>query len=483
MAKLRKFLFENTSLRQTVAKNTLWLSIGEITSRLVRAGLIIYAARILGTEGYGVFSYALNVAAFFSIFADVGLSGLMTREAVKKPERIKEYFSTAFILKLVLAAATTGIMLLAAPAFTRVKEALPLLPLIAFLPAFDTLRGFGFAITRAENRMELEAILNVITNVLITALGVAALIIRPAPFYLTMAYTAGSGIGFILLVAVLWGQFRDSFKYFRKELLRPLLAAAWPFAIMSILGGFMINIDVIILNWFRSAHELGLYGASQRPVLLMYILPGFIAMALFPIMSRLAGEEGRERFRAILEKALRVSMAVALPLAVGGIIVGEELIKLLFGAAYLDAVPAFKILMLTTLLIFPGTIIGNAIFAYDRQKIFIVSAAGGAVLNAVLDVILIPPYGIAGSAVATVIAQGFTNGWNWRKMRRINNFKVLPQLKKVAAATALMGIFTATLTALGAPILITVPLAIAVYAGTLIILKEPLLHEFRSLLS
>jgi len=74
MNKIKEFLFENKSMRQMVAKNTAWLAIGEMVSRLIRAGLIIYAARVLGTEGYGVFSYALSLAALFTIFSDIGLS-------------------------------------------------------------------------------------------------------------------------------------------------------------------------------------------------------------------------------------------------------------------------------------------------------------------------------------------------------------------------------------------------------------------------
>ncbi|MDI6734266.1 MAG: oligosaccharide flippase family protein, partial [Patescibacteria group bacterium] len=91
---IKDFLFKNKSEKQTVIKNSFWLAFGNIAGRLIRAVLIIYAARILGTEGYGIFSYALGLAAFFTIFSDIGLSSLLTRESIKKPEKIAEYFST-----------------------------------------------------------------------------------------------------------------------------------------------------------------------------------------------------------------------------------------------------------------------------------------------------------------------------------------------------------------------------------------------------
>ncbi|PIY59464.1 flippase, partial [Candidatus Wolfebacteria bacterium CG_4_10_14_0_8_um_filter_37_11] len=48
-------------------------------SRLIRAAIIIYAARVLGAAEYGIFSYVLSFAGFFTIFADLGVSPLMTR--------------------------------------------------------------------------------------------------------------------------------------------------------------------------------------------------------------------------------------------------------------------------------------------------------------------------------------------------------------------------------------------------------------------
>ena len=51
---IKESLFSNRSLRQTVAKNTFWLTAGNVTGRIIKAGLIIYVARVLGAAGYGV---------------------------------------------------------------------------------------------------------------------------------------------------------------------------------------------------------------------------------------------------------------------------------------------------------------------------------------------------------------------------------------------------------------------------------------------
>ncbi len=478
--KIKSYFPRGAGLRETALRNTFWLTLGTVVSKIIRAVLIIYAARVLGTEGYGVFSYALSLAAFFTIFSDIGLSPLLTREAVKKPQALSTYFSTTLGLKLAILGITLVATIAIAPLFTKLPEAKALIPLVAILLVFDSLRDFGFSIIHARNRMDLEAFFNIVTNIAITGLGLAILFWKPTPAALAASYTAGSGIGFFLVFAFLLKQFRNLISHFDRNLVRPILQSAWPFAVIGLFGGFMINIDMLFIGWFRSAHELGLYGAIQRPLQILYIIPALLGTGLFPIINRVVHEENNgERMRLITEKSLTAAFLAALPLAIGGMIVGQPLLTFLFGTAYAEAAPAFRLLLLTVLFIFPGTLITNTIFAHDAQKVFILTTALGASANVILDYFLIPAYGITGSAVATVIALGLMISANWVKLRRIAPFAVLPHLSRALAATALMAIATTLFQIAGTPVLVNVLLSGAVYVAALFLLREPLLALLR----
>lgn len=476
--KIKALLFENTSLKQTILKNTFWLTSGTVISRVIRAVLVIYSARILGAEGYGVISYALSLAAFFGIFTDIGLSSLLTRESAKNPDKISAYLSTTFFIKLVILAAAVVLMLVASPYFTKTAEAIPLIPVMAILLVFDSMRTFGFSITRAKNKMEWEAGLSIATDFLITALGVFALFSYPNPKGLAFAYTAGAGLGFILVFFVLRNQFRGLLTNFDKELVKPIMTKAWPFAIMGLLGGFMINIDTIIIGIFRSAGELGLYAAAQRPIQLLYLFPSLLAASVFPILTRIVHENQHEAVKRLIEKSITAVLAVALPLTVGGIIIARPLLNLIFGAEYNDATFTFQLLLTTVLLVFPGTIIGNAIFAYDKQKVFIVSTGIGATTNIVLDLVLIPTYGISGSAVATIISQILVNVINWRYLKKINDFATFPHILKISLATTVMGVITFLLLSSGVNVIFNLAISALVFGGALYLFREPLLQLF-----
>jgi len=423
--KIRTLLFENQGLKQKIAKNTFWLFFGQIFGRLIRAAIVIYAARILGPASWGAFSYAMSFAAFMSVFSDIGISAIVTKESSRNPELTDRYFSTALGIKLLILAAGTLLVIFGAPFITKIEEVKMLLPIIAWLILFDSLRNFGFAISRSKEKMEWEGLNELITNFFISALGFLALQISGTSRALTISYAIAVTIGFLLIAFPLRHYFKNFSRNFDWLLLKPILQTAWPFALASSLGAIMINTDTLIIGWLQTAETVGFYSAAQRPVQLLYVLPTLFAASLFPVFSRLA-KENKEKFKEMLLKALKIAVISALPIAAIGIIFGKEIIGLLFGSEYQNAILPFQILMSTILIIFPSAIITNASLAADQQKNFIIFSALGAFGNIALDFLLIPAYGIAGCAAATVFTQLIANSFIWHKLKRelkLRNFK------------------------------------------------------------
>jgi O-antigen/teichoic acid export membrane protein len=475
-SQIHDWLLNNKTTEQKIAKNTFWLFFGQIFGRLTRVAIIIYAARVLGPASWGAFSYAMGLVAFMTIFSDIGVSAIVTRESSKDPARSQAYFSTALAMKLVLLVIGTLILVFGAPYITNIEEAKALMPLIALVLIFDSLRNFGFAINRSEEKMEREGINEVVTNVAITIFGFVALLRSTSSFALTAAYAAATGFGFFLIAWQLKSYFRGLLAHFDMKLIKPILEMAWPFALASSLGAIMINTDTIMIGWLRSAEEVGFYSAALRPVQLLYVLPTLFAASLFPTFTKLARQNDAE-FTRILETALTVSLLIALPIAFGGIIIGDQFINLLFGSEYQNAILPFQILILTTLIVFPSAIISNAIFSYNEQKKFVTFSSLGAGGNIVFNFLLIPYFGIAGCAVSTIFTQLIANGFIWKKMKEVNRFSIFGKIKKAALATLLMALTLFLLKEFGAPLLFNLSFAALTYFATLKIFKEELLEN------
>ncbi len=479
LRKIRQFLFENQGLKQKIAKNTFWLFSGQVFGRLIRVAVVIYAARILGPSSWGAFSYAMSLVAFMTIFSDMGVGAIVTRESVRDPGIGDKYFSTAFFIKIMLLAAGSAILIFGAPYVTNIEEVKSLLPLISLVLVFDSLRNFGFAVSRAKEKMQLEGINEIVTNLVIAILGIGFLAISPTSRALVMGYVIAIGLGFLIIAWQLKNYFYYLAKNFDLSLAGTIIKSSWPFAMASFLGAIMINTDVIMIGWLRSPAEVGFYSAAQRPIQLLYVLPSLFATSLFPTLTKLANQDNHQ-FREILETSLATALLFALPIAAGGIILGDQIINLLFGPAYQAAVTAFQVLLLTLVIVFPSVIISNSIFAYNQQKRFVTFSTLGAAGNLLFNFLLIPQFGIVGCAISTIATQIIANAFIWNSMKEINQFSIFNKMKKIIIATIAAAILVFLLRQAGANVILNITSAALVYFLALNIQKEKLLAFLRN---
>jgi O-antigen/teichoic acid export membrane protein len=254
------------------------------------------------------------------------------------------------------------------------------------------------------------------------------------------------------------------------KLIRPILTTAWPFGLLGLLGTISLNTDIIMIGWFKAAASVGYYSTAQKPIQLLYALPAIIGGGLFPALARFAALGDGVRLRALVERALGTVLAIATPLAILGLLLGDYAIELVFGPEYRPAATSFRILALTLPIVYPATILGNTLFALNAERKFTAYVLVGVVSNFLGNLLLIPRYGIAGAAIATIIAQLLSNLLFWTTMK-----KLLPtSLRRYAPPVALSGLIMALsifiLILLDTPPIFAALLGGAAYAATFTLL-------------
>jgi O-antigen/teichoic acid export membrane protein len=430
LQKIKQFLFSNTSSGQIIVKNTIWLFGGQLISRLLRIAIVIYAARVLGVESWGAFSYALGIAAFLTIFSDIGINALITREASRNPEMRDQYLATAFFTKLGLLTFFVIGVIFFFPYLTTIEEAIIIMPILIFVFAFDTIRDLGSALSRALEKMEIEASVTIFTNFTIVVLGFLLLYQSPTSTSLAYAYTIGSGLGLIVIWYSLRNHLNHLFKNFKGGLIKPILGAAWPFGLLGLIGAITLNTDIIMLGWMKSAHEVGLYAAAQKPIQLLYIIPTLIATSIFPRMAKFAKTD-RLQTRHLLTEYGSFLVLFSIPIILLGILFGGSFMHLLFGQEYASATLTFQILMFTIAIVYPSILVANAIFAYNEQRQFVRFVFTALFGNILFNLLLIPSFGIEGAAISTILTQLITNTLMWRAIKKVNGFSVFSLFRQI----------------------------------------------------
>lgn len=479
--RLKDLLFNNRSTKQTIVKNLFWSSLGQIGSRIIRAVIIIYSARILGVAEYGAFSYALGLAGFFTVFGDIGLNMILTRETAKNIKEKSKYFATIFWLKITLLIITAGLIISVAPYFSKIEAAKQLIMLVALLTLFDSLRDFVLSFFRSLEKMEWETLINFITNTAIMVSGFAILFYNQSAKSLMIAYVASTGLGALIALLMIKKDVSKIFSSFDRSLIGPVIRSALPIALTAFLGAFMINVDLVMLGWLKNAEAVGLYSASQKIIQILYIIPGIFATVTFPALSRFIGEKLEETVKKLMEKIIALSLTLAVPITLGGIILANPIIVFIYGQEYGAGSVVFQILLIPLLLIFPGQMIGNFILANDKQSKIALWAGVTSVTNLALNYFLIPIMGIAGAAVATLISQIFYNSIAWIIGKKIINFKTIRNLGKIAASGILMALMTFLLNKAGLNVLINIIISGTFYFGFLYLTKEKIIFETKEL--
>lgn len=476
LKKTKNFLFKNSNTKQTIVKNFFWVSFGVSLSKILKSIVIIYAARILGVEGYGIFTYALSFAAIFNIFSDIGLSNLLTRDLIKKDDK-KSYLATALSIKIILSLATIIFIGFVSPMFTNIQAAKDLMLVTAILITFDGLRNFLFSIYRSENKMQFEAILEILTEVIITIACITVLFRNPSVINFSLAYMVASGIGFIVTIITTGKYLSNIIKNFKKQLLLPIIKSALPFTVVGIFGVLMTNIDSVIIGFLRPVQDLGLFGAAQRPISIIYLIPGFMYTALLPFFSKFAND--KEKLEKFTQKSIIISLGLALPIVIGGMILAKPIINVIYGYNFIGSAKVFSILLITMIPIFPGTILSAILLAKDKQKVFIKSTFYGAIINIIFDFLLIPKYGIEGSAWATVLSQFVANGILFYTVNQEMSLKILNKLKKIILSLLIMTIFVLIFKMYSLPLLFIFLSSALTYFISLMVLKEEIIDDIK----
>ncbi|PHS06897.1 MAG: hypothetical protein COA88_09575, partial [Kordia sp.] len=202
--------------------------------------------------------------------------------------------------------------------------------------------------------MEREALLVILTNAAIAVFGMVALIYTASVTGLTTAYMAGAAVGAVGAVIVLRREFLGVVKNFDTKLVRPIMTSAWPLVFMGVLGPLMFNADIIMIGWWHGPEAVGLYASSQRIVQLLQVIPGMLAVSMLPAIARFAGKGDVAQVRTLTEQSMAHMFMLIIPAVIGGMVLAEPIIRLIFGAEFVPGVRAFQILILGTLILFPG---------------------------------------------------------------------------------------------------------------------------------
>jgi len=406
----REIFLRNTGIKQTIAKNTFWLGLTEISINLLKFALLIFAARVLGDIGFGQFAFVSSFVAFFGIFFDFGLSEAITREFAKDHDNetdIAALFSLQVIVSLI-----AGFLLFFASFFILTKTEsvqLPILIMAGYM-FFSNLQTFFYAVFRARQKMQLEFFPNLLQNLAIAGFGFLLLYLLPTVTSLALAYCIGAFIAFVPTF-IYFNKYVGPIHFiFNTVVWKKFLHISYPLALVGAVS-FAIynNIDSIMLGFFGQFKENGWYSAAYRIVSFSLLPMSFISQSFFPALSE-AFNKSKEKLEQLLHIQIQIMLFLGLPTLFGGYALADSLIAFLYPVQYNPAVLALKILIGITFLIYLYNPLRQLLVVYNLQRKVFTMFTAGMIINITLNFFTVPVFSLYGAAISTLLTQFFILG-------------------------------------------------------------------------
>ncbi len=397
----KAFFLENTGIKQTLAKNTFWLSVAEVVTRTLKLILIIYVARILGATEYGKFSFALAFISLFAVLSDLGLSSITTRELSKSESR-KDDFYSVLSLKLFLGFLVLNIVLAGSFFITKDYSIREVIWILSFYYVLSAFFGIFYAFFRAKQKMEYEAWIKILEAASVTLFGFFVIFKSPSVKNLSFAYLFATIFSFsVLLIFFHCKVYRLTLR-FNLGVWKKFFSMSWPLALAGFFATIYGQIDSVMMGYWGQITQTGWYNAAYRIIGATLIPVNLLGASFFPMLSNLL-KEPKEKLQRAWDYYLQLMIFLAVPLVIGGIILASEIIRFVYGTEYLASITAFQILMFTVGFSFLISPFYQIIVVFNHQKKFFWISLIGALVNFILNLIIIPKYSLYGAAFTTLV--------------------------------------------------------------------------------
>lgn len=403
-----------TGLRRQLVQGAVGSAFLKVAQSFLGLVLAVLLARLLLPEGYGVYSYALALVTLLAIPANLGLPTLLVREVARYRATRRWDLLRGLVRRTNQAVLLVSVAVAAGAAFwawlfrNQLSEvevstffwALLLLPLTALgRLRGGALRGFRYVVTGQLPETLFQP------GLLLVFVGLALLfagrtVLTPASvmaLHVLAALAAFLGGAVILLKVLPRPTHKEPVAYETKRWIVSL-------APLSFLAGTQVIInqtDIIMLGMFTGAREIGIYRVTVQGAGLVVFTLTAVNRVIAPYVTSLYTAGKQARLQEMITRSAQVIIVTALPVALVFILLGNVVLRLIFGEAFEAGHSALAILSVGQLFNAGMGSVGLVLNMTGHEKETAKGLAIAAVLNVTLNGLLIPFYGMNGAAIAT----------------------------------------------------------------------------------
>lgn len=382
-------------------KNFIYQSTYQILTMILPLVTSPILSRSLGAEGLGVYTYVTTIESYFVLFANLGIYKYGTREIAKvQNDREKlckvfwEIWTLHFMFFLMV-----GLFFAVYIVFAEEYTLFFSITFLGYLASELKLEWFFIGVEDFKKITMCDAIVKSLSFILIVIL------VKEKDDLII--YFCLMSICSLLGVVSHWGLCREYISV-RKVTLKNVFRHCYGMLILFVpllLESLFFNMDKVMLGIFCEKAEVGYYGNAEK-VLITKRLVYSISIVLLPKMSYLLSKKNQKEFHRLMKSSIGLIILLSSAFGFGTAAVAKEFSVIFWGP---DFVSCSNLIMILSFAM-PGSLVANAIreqylVAGEKEKMYLLAAGSGTIVNFIINLLLIPIYGAAGAAIATLVSE------------------------------------------------------------------------------
>ena len=424
-----------------VLKNSGFIFFTNLFSKILTIILIIVLARYLGVEGYGKLSFVLSFTGLFAVFGNFGLSLLLKRIVARERDKVNYYFSNALVISTILNILTFIVIMIFAWILRYEPYTIKLIFIGALFVIFQNFKTPFQSVYEAFERMHYVFWTRLSKVVLRLCLVLFFIYMQQGLEIILITYAL---VEFVMIFVDFWvyNKYIEKLRFkFETKLWKGMIKSAIPFGIAGVFMTIYDKIDVTMISKMVLNPDvaIGFYSSSYELMSSLMFIALAISGALAPIAYR-AFLNNKKKLIKIYTDSFKLFLILSIPIAVGGTILADKIIYLIYGVEYYGAIPSLKILIWATIFNFQMFAFGLALNSINLEKETMKATIYSVIFNVVANLIFIPIYGYIAAAYTTVgsvfVYSAYCYIITQKKLVKVNLLKILAP---IVTSSVLMG--------------------------------------------
>lgn len=394
-------------MKNRVLKNASWIVVCRIVQSLVGLVVGMLTARYLGPSNYGLISYAASIVAFVIPVMQLGFRNTLVQELVNQPEKEGTIMGTAILLNMIASIfCIIGVVTFVFFVNSGERDTIIVCALYSINLIFQALEMTQYWF-QSKLISKYHSVTALIAYMVVAAYKIYLLVSGKSVYWFAVSQALDYMIISIVLIIIYRKLGGGGLRFSLSEGKRMFSVSKY-YIVSSLMVTIFANTDSIMLKLMIDESATGFYTAAVTCAgMTGFVFGAIIDSARPSIFASL--KRSREEFEKGMVQLYSVIIYMSLVQCVVISLFSGIIVHILYGAAYEAAIDPLRLVVWYTTFSYLGSVRNIWILAENNQKYLWMINLSGALLNVVLNFVMIPAMGVMGAALASVITQIFTN--------------------------------------------------------------------------